>query len=149
MTISYATGFNGKFIKDNNIGVGAVITLIRSGDVIPHITEVTQPASAPKMPTQAYVWNESNVDIMLENKEDDEIVRDKTITGFFRVLGVEGLSSGNVKRITNAGFDTIPKIIKMTKEDFLSIEGFKDKLSTKISNGISEKLETVSLPNLC
>ena len=148
VTISYATGFNGKFIKDNNIGVGAVITLIRSGDVIPHITEVTQPASAPKMPTQAYVWNESNVDIMLENKEDDEIVRDKTITGFFRVLGVEGLSSGNVKRITNAGFDTIPKIIKMTKEDFLSIEGFKDKLSSKISNGISEKLETVSLPEL-
>ena len=148
MSISYATGFNGKFIKDNSIGIGALIRLIRSGDVIPHITDVIQPATEPKMPTQPYIWNETNVDVMLKNKEDDEIVRIKTITGFFRILGVDGLSDGNVKRIIGAGFDTIPKIIRMSKEDFLTIDGFKDKLSTKISGGISEKLKTVTLPQL-
>lgn len=148
VSISYATGFNGKFIKDNSIGIGALISLIRSGDVIPHITDVIQPATEPKMPTQPYIWNETNVDVMLKNKEDDEIVRIKTITGFFRILGVDGLSDGNVKRIIGAGFDTIPKIIRMSKEDFLTIDGFKDKLSTKISGGIAEKLKTVTLPQL-
>jgi NAD-dependent DNA ligase/DNA polymerase/3'-5' exonuclease PolX len=148
VTISYATGFNGKFIKDNSIGVGALITLIRSGDVIPHITDVIQPAAAPKMPTQPYVWNETNVDIMLENKDDDDVVRTKTMTGFFRVLGVEGLSSGNAKRIIDAGFDTIPKIIKMTQEDFLSIDGFKDKLSAKIKGGIEAGLKRATLAEL-
>ena len=148
VSISYATGFNGKFIKDNSIGIGALIALIRSGDVIPHITEVIQPATSPKMPTQPYIWNETNVDVMLKNKDDDDIVRNKTITGFFRILGVDGLSDGNVKRISGAGFDTIPKIIRMTKEDFLTIDGFKDKLSTKISVGIAEKLKTVALPEL-
>lgn len=148
VSISYATGFNGRFIQDNSIGIGAVISLIRSGDVIPHITEVIQPATTPKMPTQPYIWNETNVDIMLKNKEDNEIVKIKTITGFFRVLGVDGLSDGNVKRIVGAGFDTIPKIIRMSKEDFLTIDGFKDKLSTKISGGIAEKLKTVTLPEL-
>ena len=148
VTISYATGFNGKFIKDNSIGIGSLITLIRSGDVIPHITDVIQPAVAPKMPTQPYVWNETNVDILLENKEDDDVVRTKTITGFFRILGVEGLSGGNVKRIIDAGFDTIPKIIKMTKEDFLSIDGFKDKLSTKIKLGIGVGLKSATLAEL-
>lgn len=148
VSISYATGFNGKFIKDNSIGIGALIALIRSGDVIPHITEVIQPATSPKMPTQPYIWNETNVDVMLKNKDDDDIVRNKTITGFFRILGVDGLSDGNVKRISGAGFDTIPKIIRMTKEDFLTIDGFKDKLSTKISAGIAEKLKTVALPQL-
>ena len=148
VTISYATGFNGKFIKDNSIGVGALITLIRSGDVIPHITDVIQPAAAPKMPTQPYVWNETNVDIMLENKDDDDVVRTKTMTGFFRVLGVEGLSGGNAKRIIDAGFDTIPKIIKMTQEDFLSIDGFKDKLSAKIKGGIETGLKRATLAEL-
>ena len=32
--INYATGFNAKFIQDNKIGLGAVIKIIRSGDVI-------------------------------------------------------------------------------------------------------------------
>jgi NAD-dependent DNA ligase len=148
VTISYTTGFNGKFIKDNSIGIGSLITLIRSGDVIPHITKVIQPAVAPKMPTQPYVWNETNVDILLENKEDDDVVRTKTITGFFRILGVEGLSGGNVKRIIDAGFDTIPKIIKMTKEDFLSIDGFKDKLSTNLKLGIGVGLKSATLAEL-
>ena len=35
--INYATGFNAKFIQDNKIGLGAVIKIIRSGDVIPKI----------------------------------------------------------------------------------------------------------------
>ena len=148
VTIEYATGFNAKFIKDNKIGVGSLIKLIRSGDVIPHIVEVIQSSSEPMMPKDEYVWNSTNVDIMLENKETNETVINKTITGFFKIIGVEGLSTGNIKRIMEAGFNTIPKIIKMTKDDFLKVEGFKDKLATKISNGISEKIKSTSLPEL-
>ena len=148
VTIEYATGFNAKFIKDNKIGVGSLIKLIRSGDVIPHIVEVIQTSSEPMMPKDEYVWNSTNVDIMLENKETNETVINKTITGFFKIIGVEGLSTGNIKRIMEAGFNTIPKIIKMTKDDFLKVEGFKDKLATKISTGISEKIKSTTLPEL-
>ena len=148
VTIEYATGFNAKFIKDNKIGVGSLIKLIRSGDVIPHIVEVIQSSSEPMMPKDEYVWNSTNVDIMLENKETNETVINKTITGFFKIIGVEGLSTGNIKRIMEAGFNTIPKIIKMTKDDFLKVEGFKDKLATKISTGISEKIKSTTLPEL-
>ena len=35
--ITYATAFNGAFVKTNNLGIGSVVRLIRSGDVIPHI----------------------------------------------------------------------------------------------------------------
>ena len=148
VTIEYATGFNAKFIKDNKIGVGSLIKLIRSGDVIPHIVEVIQSSSEPMMPKDEYVWNSTNVDIMLENKETNETVINKTITGFFKIIGVEGLSTGNIKRIMEAGFNTIPKIIKMSKDDFLKVEGFKDKLATKISTGISEKIKSTTLPEL-
>ena len=143
--IEYATGFNGSFINDNKVGVGAVIELIRSGDVIPHIRKVTIQAEQAKMPSVPYKWNDTHVDIMLENLETDETVKEKNITGFFRGIGVEGLSSGNVARIIQTGFDTVPKIIKMKVEDFLEVEGFKDKTSTKLYNGIREKLDVVSL----
>ena len=146
--IEYATGFNGKFIEDNNIGVGALIKLVRSGDVIPHIVAVIQPASQPLMPSVPYIWNDTHVDIMLKDKSADSTVKEKTITGFFKILGVGGVGRGNVKRLISAGFDTVPKIIDMVKEDFLTVEGFKDKLANKIRDGIQKKVAEASLPEL-
>ena len=146
--IEYATGFNGAFIKDNKIGVGSIIQLIRSGDVIPHILSVTVPAPAPKMPSQSYKWNETKVDIILENMDDNEIVREKNITGFFKGIEVDGLGSGNVTRIIDSGFNTIQKIIKMSINDFLKVDGFKMTMATKIHDGIRHKLESSSLITL-
>lgn len=146
--IEYATGFNAKFIKDNKIGIGSIIKIIRSGDVIPHITDVVKSSETPKMPDVEYIWNSTNIDIILENKSDDKIVQQKNISGFFTIIGVEGLGPGNIKKVYNAGYDTIPKIIRMKKDDFMSVEGFKDKLSDKIHIGIQDKIQNVSLPEL-
>jgi NAD-dependent DNA ligase len=143
--IEYATGFNAAFIKDNNVGIGATIQLIRSGDVIPHIKSIIVPAPQPKMPSVPYKWNNTNVDIMLENLLEDPTVKEKNITGFFKGIGVDGLSSGNINRIIEAGYDTVSKIIKMTENDFLKVEGFKQKMANKIYTGIREKLKEASL----
>jgi DNA ligase (NAD+) len=143
--IEYATGFNGSFIHDNKIGVGATIELIRSGDVIPYIRKVIVPAEQPKMPSVPYKWNDTHIDIMLEDIESDETVREKNITGFFRGIGVEGLSTGNVKRIMDAGYDSVPAILKMTMSDLLQVEGFKEKTAKKLYDGIREKIDKASL----
>ena len=81
--IEYATGFNGAFIKDNKIGVGATIELIRSGDVIPYIRKVIVPADKAKMPAVPHKWNDTHVDIMLEDLDSDETVREEK---YYRVL---------------------------------------------------------------
>lgn len=143
--IEYATGFNGAFIYDNKIGVGSIIEIIRSGDVIPHIRKIVCPSVEPKMPTVPYKWNDTHIDIILENISSDITVREKVITGFFKGIGVEGLSSGNIMRLIKAGYDNIPKILKMTISDFLSIDGFKDKMATKLYEGIKHKIEDASL----
>lgn len=148
VTIEYATGFNGAFIEQNKIGVGAMIEIIRSGDVIPYIKSVTTPAANAKMPSVPFKWNDTHIDVMLENIDSDSTVREKNITGFFRGIGVEGLSSGNIARIIDAGFDSIPKIIQMTESDFLKVDGFKQKLATKIYNGIQEGLQKADLLTL-
>lgn len=146
--IEYATGFNGAFIRDNKVGVGAVVELIRSGDVIPHIRKVTVSADQAKMPTVPYKWNDTHVDIMLENIDSDETVREKNISGFFKGIEVDGLGAGNIARIIQSGFDTVPKIIKMTMDDFLHVDGFKKTMATKIYNGIREKLEAAPLVSI-
>ena len=143
--IEYATGFNGSFINENKVGIGAIIEIIRSGDVIPHIRKVTVPAEQPKMPSVPFKWNDTHVDILLEDIESDETVKEKNITGFFRGIGVDGLSSGNVARIIKAGFDSVTKIIRMTVSDLLKVEGFKEKTATKLYNGIQEKINSASL----
>ena len=145
VTIEYATGFNGKFIKDNKIGIGAVIQIIRSGDVIPYIKSITTPAEKTKMPEVPYHWNETHIDIILDDANADTVVVEKNITAFFTTLGVDGLSSGNVKRIMNAGFDSIVKILHMTKKDFEQVDGFKEKMINKIYDGIQNKIEKASL----
>ena len=148
VTISKATGFNGAFIESNKIGVGAVIQIIRSGDVIPYIRSVITPAEQALMPTVDYVWNDSHVDIMLENKNDDENVRNRNIIGFLKGIEVDKLGDKNVIKIIDAGFDTIPKILKMTKEELLTIEGFKEKMANNIHDGIKEKIEKASLSKI-
>ena len=148
VTIKKATGFNGAFIESNKIGVGAIIQIIRSGDVIPYIRNVITPAEQPLMPTVDYIWNDSHVDIMLENKNDDENVRNKNIVGFFKGIEVDGLGEKNVVKMVDAGYDSVPKILAMTKEQILSIDGFKEKMAEKLHSGIAEKTEKASLSKL-
>jgi len=143
--IEYATGFNGQFIQDNKIGIGAVIQLIRSGDVIPHIKKVTTPATQPKMPDVPYKWSNTHVDVLLEDINTDETVKAKNITGFFKGIEVDGLSSGNINRMIQTGFDTVPKILKMTIPDLLQVEGFKEKTAQKLYTGIQTQIQAAPL----
>ena len=143
--IEFATGFNAKFIEDNNIGLGAVIQIVRSGDVIPHILAVTSPADKPLMPTIPYEWNETHVDIILTDKDENVVVKEKVIELFFIKIDVEGLKIGKVKKLVAAGYDSVPKILKMTPVDYEKIEGFGKKSSLQIANNIKEKVNQSSL----
>ena len=145
VTIEYATGFNGSFIETNKIGIGATIQIIRSGDVIPHIKSVIVPAVKAKMPDIPYHWTDTHIDIIMDDAGEDITVREKNITDFFKGIEVDGLSSGNVKRIMNAGFDTVPKILRMKKTDYEGVEGFRSKMIDKIYDGIQDKVAQATL----
>jgi NAD-dependent DNA ligase len=151
VNIEYTTGFNGKFIEDNKIGPGAKIQMIRSGDVIPYIKSVLVPASQGKMPdadAMPYEWNATHVDVVLKNVGENDTVKEKNIVGFFSDLEVEGLATGNVRRIMAAGFDTVPKILKMTEADFKDVDGFKKKMIEKVRTSMKEKVGAASTVQL-
>jgi len=148
VTIEYATGFNGAFIEQNKIGIGALIEIVRSGDVIPHIRAISTPAENAKMPDVPFKWTTTHVDIILENIGTNETVQEKNILGFFRGIDVVGLSSGTVAKLYSSGNDSVQKIIHMSKTDFLKVPGFQEKTATKLYEGIRAKLGEASLAKL-
>ena len=148
VVISYVTGFNAKYIIDNKIGVGTILTLIRSGDVIPHILNIVRPAPEPQLPTYDYVWNSTKVDFILRDVSQNQTVKSKIICGFFAILKVDQLGCGLILRLIENKYDTIPKILKMTIKDFKSIKGFQDTLSTNIHTNIQNSLKKITLSEL-
>ena len=146
--IEYATAFNAAFVEKNKLGIGAMIKLVRSGDVIPHILNVETPAAEAKFPDLEYEWNESHVDILLKDASSNETVQKKNIEYFFKTLKVVNLGPGMVKKLVSAGFNTIGKILEMTISDYESIEGIKNTLATKIYSSIEECIEKASLAKI-
>ena len=144
--IEFITAHNAQFVLKNKIGIGALIQLVRSGDVIPKILSVITPSSQPKMPDVEWRWNETHVDAILKNFQDNSVVRLKNVENFFKKLSVVGLGEGNITKIMAAGFDTIPKIIRMSKDDFMTVEGFQTTMATKVYNSIHKKLKEAKLP---
>jgi len=110
--------------------------------------DVVEPATIIKMPQEKYVWNSTHIDIMLEDKTGNEVVINKVLTGFFTILGVKSVSTGNIQKIMKAGYTTIPEILKMSKDDFEKIDGFGKKLAEKVHSGIEEKVKEASIVKL-
>jgi DNA ligase (NAD+) len=149
--IKYATAFNAKFIKDNVLGPGAVIEIVRSGDVIPYIRKIIKPSASgkPKMPTTPYNWNNTNIDIVVKDihgdRKDRMIV--KQITHFFKVLEIKFISEGIITKIVEEGYTSVMDIIK-NKNELSKIDGIGTKLVNKIFKNIEEGFINVTVSQL-
>ena len=140
VTISNATGFNAKYILDNGIGAGAKIALTRSGDVIPFITAVIE-AVAPDMPRENCEWNDTGVELVLVDKDDnDEVVINQNID-FFSKIEAPMLKEGSIRKLFNEGFDSPAKIIRhLGKDDAVLVLG---KNGEKVYDGLHAKLAVI------
>lgn len=147
-TIMFATGFNAKFIKDNKIGVGASIKVIRSGDVIPYIASVLKPSKSGKWqePSIPYFWNDTKVDAVAKNMKELPEYQMKQLYQFFTVLEVDGMKTGTIERLMNAGFDTISLILDLEVKNLLPVDGFQLKSATKLVDNIKNKILNVEHP---
>ncbi len=140
-TIKRVTGFNGKFIKDNNIGPGAKIVITRSGDVIPHVMKVSKPSEA-QMPEMSFKWNDTGVDIMIDADADLQDTSEydiKQLNHFFDKIDIPGLSIGTIKTLYNNSFNTVKSILDIKISDLLEIDGFKVKKATNLYEAIDER----------
>jgi DNA ligase (NAD+) len=149
-TVTRATAHNAKMVVENKINKGCEIKIIRSGDVIPYIMEVTKQAKEASSPSIPHKWNETEVDYVIDyNKKISQdiidIVEQKIILHFFRKIGVKYLSEGIIAKLYKEGYKTIADIIGVPEEDLYNIEGLGEKSVKKIYNEIYSGLDSLEL----
>lgn len=148
-TITYATGFNANFIFKHKLGKGAKVKLVRSGDVIPYILEVIEPAKTGKaeMPDFKYEWNDTHVDIIadLNDKSVKKLMNLKLLMHFFTTMGIKYLGKGILAKFIDAGLDDVFKILTAKKKVFDDMEGVGEVLIKKIYNEILRAFSEVNL----
>ena len=145
--IKRATGYNAKFIVDNKIGPGSKLEIIRSGDVIPKVHNVlsTSKSGTADLPKSKWHWNETNVDIQLDDIISNSNVLIKNIYYFFSSLDTKGLGEKNVEKLINAGLNTIVKILSADKSMFLKVDGFKEKSANNLVLAIKSAMTNIPL----
>ncbi len=140
VVIKQATGFNADFIVKNKIGLGAIIKIQRSGNVIPDIISVLKPADndEPIMPKIAYKWNKTKIDIVadLDSKNREHDI--SSFSFFMKSLNIKGVGEGIITKLYDNSYDTLTKIIHIQMEDVLKIDGFKEKSAKNLIEALSE-----------
>ena len=142
--ISYATGFNAKYIVMNSIGKGTIVKLTRSGDVIPFIVEVIKCSKNPDMPIIEYTWCENNIDITVDN-DTDNVSEIKMISSFFQSMDIKCISDSTVEKMYKHGLTSLQKIFETNQKEFENIDRFGSKLAEKIYNNIHNGLQNISI----
>jgi DNA ligase (NAD+) len=147
VNIQRVTGSNASFIKNNNIGKNSIIRIIRSGDVIPKVIETIKGSTALFPNKIKWKWNDTNVDIVLD-EEDNEEFNKKKLCYFFEKLKITGLKEGTINKIyENGNLKTIKDIINASPENFIC-KGIGKKNAASIYENIRNGVKNVKIEDL-
>ena len=147
--IEKATGHNAKFIVSNKIGKDSIIVIERSGDVIPKIVSVDTPTE-PDMPERKYVWNDTNTDIMVEqkdNEDDTNDVKKKQFEFLLTTIKFDHLGKGVITKLYKSNINSLVKLYALSKNDILKIEGFKEKSADNLYKSIQKRRKELTILN--
>lgn len=146
VTVSRVTGYNAKFIKENSIGVGSNLLIIRSGGVIPKIIGIEKngqldlPTVCPSCGTKLE-WNESGIDLFCNNINCGEVKFQK-LAFFFVRFKITGFAEKTIKKFYDAGYNTVGKILSMSASDIQKLEGMATLSATKLLKEFDEKVKS-------
>lgn len=153
------TGYNAKYIFDNGIGPGAQIVVTRSGGVIPKILNVIEEAPIEAMMQQRddllycpdcgqpTKWNESSIELVCANP-DCPGARLAKIVHFYATLGAEQMGEETIAKIFRAGYDTLRRMLDITFEELIRIEGFGESIANAIIDANKRIREGVEITKL-
>lgn len=139
VTVSRATGFNYEFIRTNKIGTDTIIGIVRSGQVIPYITEVfeaTEPLIPLYCPSCHTHLKEKGVDLVCINPDCYD-ARVRQIAHFFKTMGSEYISETTVR---NLGVSSIEDMYELDELEIAELEGFGIKKAEQVCYEIQKTL---------
>lgn len=146
VTVSNVTGNNAKYVRDNGIGIGAVVKIVRSGMVIPKVIEVLTKVDFQLPDYQNIGWNETGVELMTLTATREQAF--KQLVSFFEILEVENAGEGVLKQLWDAGYTSVKNILDLKPSDMETLEGFGKRKSEIVYNSIQSKMKDVDLAKL-
>ena len=152
--IQNITGNNASYIQENKINTGAIVQFIRSGDVIPKITSVHEPADQFTLPTKCpscqspLAWNKQEVELLCTNQNHcprQKIAQNKE---FFKLMNIDAIGLGIVEQLYQLGYQSVEKILQLQVKNLIEFDGFKKTLAEKVYQSIQEKIIDAPLPRV-
>jgi DNA ligase (NAD+) len=140
-TIRRVTAHNAGMVRRRQIGPGAKIEVIRSGEVIPKLEQVLSPAQRVELPDScpacsgALTWRG---DFLRCTNIECPAKIEQSISHWFKTLGsADWFGIKTIQKLVNAGFASLEQIYALNAEDFAAI-GF----GPVQSKNLAEALET-------
>lgn len=140
-TIVYVSGVHAQYVQQNSIGPGALVEVQRSGDVIPNIVRVIEPASKPQLPSDACEWH--GVHLRLLNASDSSASQVDRLVYALKLLKMKGISDQTIAKLYTAGYTSELQLWNLAVEDLLHLDGFKDKSATNVVQTLQQTKHTL------
>lgn len=143
VTVSRVAGFNYEYIENSKIGKNSIIGVVRSGDVVPYVTEIFDsskiedmviPKYCPTCNSQLHIISK---ELICSNKEC-KYKNIQKVAYFFVTMGCEGMSD---KTIENLGITSIPEMYDLTQNYIEKLPGFGEKKAEKILSEVKKTLK--------
>ena len=139
--ITYVTGHNAKHVVSNGLGVGAEVTVLRSGDVIPIIYRVHKKAPVD-LPSDT--WDATHTNVLATAASADQIKRH--LENALAVLGVDGAGPAAAAALVENELTTIQDILEMPATTLAPILG--PGKGPQLLERLQAAIRTVPLPTL-
>jgi NAD-dependent DNA ligase len=146
VTISNVTGNNARFVKDMGLGVGAIVSIRRSGMVIPLITDVIKAVDFEMPDIENIDWNENGIELITLTETDEQ--KFKQLVSFFDILDADSFAEGVIKQLWDAGYTTLKDILNISISDLERIDRFGKRKSYLVHNSIKKSTSNVNLSKL-
>lgn len=138
-TIRRVTAHNAGMVKKRHIGPGALIEIIRSGEVIPKLENVLKPAENVEIPDQCPACGEALTwrgDFLRCTHLGCPAQTEQRIVHWFKTLGTaDWFGIKTIQRLVAAGYDSLEKIYAMSESDFSNL-GFGPVQSRNLEQAI-------------
>ena len=136
---------NYRLIKEAGLGIGANVTVMKAGDIIPQISSVIKKSQilnkivCPEC-GQTPRLNDTQVDLVCVNPNCRGIKLEK-LKNIFKIFDLEFISESTVELLYNNGYDSITKIFNANKKELESLEGF----GPKKADNLIKKLKGIEI----
>jgi DNA ligase (NAD+) len=133
------TGHNAGLVQKKQIGIGARIEVIRSGEVIPKVENVVEPSDSVLIPTacpECAALLEWNNDLLKCTNRSCRAQITQSISHWFKTLGnADWFGIKTIQRLVLGGHDSLEKVYAMQEQDFLDL-GFGPVQSRNLADAI-------------